>query len=82
MRWLIKADFPAAEQQKRRLDSPIFHLSRRAAYAFGLQRFHQRRQVVAHEIENRPQEPASAVELTSLAIGGVNAGLGSGQSED
>ena len=75
MRRLIKSNFTAAGQLNCRLNSPVFFFGMRAAHAFSLQRFHECRQVVAHEVENRTQKLASAMGLTSLVIGGVNPDL-------
>ena len=72
MRRLVKANFPVAGQLDRRFDSPVFLFDRRAVHAFSLQRCHERRQVVAHQVEDRAQKLPSAVELTSVAVGRVN----------
>src|SRR5436853_6782626 len=75
MRRLIKANLTATGQLDRRLQSPVFLFGERAAHALCLQGFHERRQVVAHEVENRAQKLPSAMGLTSLAIGWMNPGL-------
>src|SRR6266849_5352663 len=65
----------------RRLDSPVFLFHLRTAHAFGLQRFHERGQVIAHEVEDRAQKLASAVELTPLALRRMNAHFGGRQGK-
>ena len=77
---LIEADFAAAGQLDRCLDSPSLPFRGRAAHAFSLQRFHQRRQIVAHQVEDRAQELASPVQLASLAVGGMNPDLRGGKA--
>jgi len=79
---LINSDSSATGQLDGCFDSPSFLLRRRTLYAFSLQRFYERGQVVAHEVEVRSRQPASAVKLTSLAVGRVDRGLGRWQRKE
>lgn len=82
MGWLVEADLASAGQAKRGLASPIRLFDGRANHLLSPQRLDGCRQVIAHQVENRPQEIPPSVCLSAGPVRGMEGNLGGRQSKN
>jgi hypothetical protein len=79
---LVEANLAAAGKADGGFGAPRLFLDNRAPDFLGLERFDQRWQVVAHQVEHGTEEVTASVRLLGVSVRGMNAGFGGRKRED